>query len=160
MKHLGILLAGALTLLVVFTAGIFSFLPQEAPAQPAVVVSAAPTTAEVQVNVAEREAAYQAQITKLNQTLGERQATYQTQMQELNTQIAAVQKQLSELKALEQNLLGQAAQLETTRAERLATYQSQLEQVQSQYNARYTQLQTQLTEAQTKLAEANTQLGR
>ena len=159
MKHLVVLPAGGLTLLIVLIIGIFSFLPQEEPPQPAVVVPAAPTTAQLEATLTERETTYQAQVAKLNQTLQERRATYQTQMQDMNIQIATAQKQFNELKAQEQNLLGQAAQLETNRAERLAAYQAQLEQAQGQYNARYAQLQAQLNEARTNLANAQAQLG-
>jgi hypothetical protein len=159
MKYLGVWLAGGVTLMIILAIGIFSFLPQETPPQPAVVVSAPPTAVQLQANLAEREATYQSQINQLNQTLQERQSTYQQQLQEMSLQLTAAQNQLQELKAQEQNLLVQAAQLETTRAERLAAYQAQLEQSQAQANTRHAQWQTQLTEAQTKLAEAQTQLG-
>jgi chromosome segregation ATPase len=158
-KYFAVLLAGGLTLLVVLAVGIFSFLPQEEPPQPAVVVPVAPATSQLEASLAEREATYQAQIAKLNQTLQERRATYQTHMQDTNAQIATAQQQLNALKAQEQNLLGQAAQLETTRAERLAAYQTQLEQAQGQYSVRYTELQAQLNEARTNLANAQAQLG-
>lgn len=161
LKHLGILLAGGITFIIVFAVGIFSFLPQEQPPQPAVVVPATPPNADqLEASLSKREATYQAQITQSGQTLQERQTTYQAQLEELNTQIMAAQQQLNQLKAQEQNLLGQAAQLETSRAERLTTYQSQLEQVQNQYQERFIQWQNQLAEAQTRLNEANAQLGR
>ena len=38
MKYLGVWLAGGVTLIVILAIGIFSFLPQETPPQPAVVV--------------------------------------------------------------------------------------------------------------------------
>ena len=165
MKNLGPLLAGGLTLLVVMLVGIFSFLPAGAATQPAaasagpIVIPAVDTT-NIQASIAERDAAYQAQINQLNQTLQERQATYQTQADTLKAQTTAAQAQLTDLKNQEQNLPAQISQFDQARADRLAVYQAQLDQLNQQYQERLAQLQTQLNDVQAKLAEANAQLGR
>lgn len=171
MKHLGPLLAGGLTLIIVLVVGLFSFLPADNTAQaveaPAgdtaatqIVVPAPPEAGQLEAVLAEREAMYQAQLQELDQTLQERQAAYQAQLQTLAGQATAAQNQLAELQAQEQEMSAQLANLQNTRNERLATYQAQLQQAQNQYTQRYTQLQTQLAEARNRLAEANAQLGK
>jgi hypothetical protein len=164
MKNPGPLLAGGLTLLIVLTVGIFSFLPLESAA-PETAASTGPIvvpavdTSQLEATMAQREAVYQNQLQQLNQTLEERQNTYQNQIQTLNSEITTTKNQLVELQTQQQDLSAQISQLENTRAERLATYQTQLEQLNQQYKSQLAQLQAQLNEAQTKLAEVNAQLG-
>ena len=173
MKHLGVLLASGLTLLIILMIGIFSFLPPQSagsqvtaaetvvtvPTSQPVILPAALDMSQVEANLAQREAIYQGQITQLDQALQTRQTSYQLQIQTLSSQVETLQNQLNDLQTQEQNLLAQLAELETGRAERLAIYQTQLEQARNQYNQRYAEMQAQLNEAQTRLAEVNAQLG-
>lgn len=165
MKNLGPILAGGLTLLVVMLVGIFSFLPVGTTAQPTTapagpIVIPAVDASKIQASIAERDAAYQSQISQLNQTIQERQTTYQNQADTLQAQITSAQAQLTELKNQEQSLPAQINQFDKARADRLAVYQSQLNQLNQQYQDQLAQLQTQLNDVQAKLAEANAQLGR
>ena len=164
MKNPGPLLAGGLTLLIVLTVGIFSFLPPESivpetAASTGPIVVPAADTSQLEATMAQREAVYQNQLQQLNQTFEERQNTYQNQIQTLNSEITTAKNQLAELQTQQQDRSAQISQLEKTRAERLAAYQTQLEQLNRQYNSQITQLQAQLNEAQAKLTEANAQLG-
>jgi len=167
MKHLGPILAGGLSLIIVLIVGVFSFLPM-APAEPATANNAAPAAGEqivipavsnpdLEAALAEREAVYMAQIEALDQTFQERQAVYQAQIEQLTTQITAAQNQLTELQVQQQELPGQISQLEATRTERQTVYQAQLQELQNQYADRLAQLQAQVNESRAKLAEVTGQ---
>jgi septal ring factor EnvC (AmiA/AmiB activator) len=163
MKHLGPILAGGLSLIIVLIVGIFSFLPTTAT-QPAAANSAPPAVSEqivisavsnpeIETAMAEREAVYLSQIETLNQTFQERQTVYQAQIEQLSAQITVTQSQLTELQAQQQDLPAQISQLETARAERQGVYQTQIQELQNQYADRLGQLQTQVNQAQAQLAE-------
>jgi len=167
MKHLGPILAGGLSLIIVLIVGVFSFLPVT-PAEPATANNAASVAGEqivipavsnpdLEAALAEREAVYMAQIEALDQTFQERQAVYQAQIEQLTTQITAAQNQLTELQVQQQELPGQISQLEATRTERQTVYQTQLQELQNQYADRLAQLQAQVNESRAKLAEVTGQ---
>lgn len=172
MKRFGILLSAGLTFLIIFVVGVLAGLPDSVgslfaavsligspeEAESTITVPVAVDAGQLETGLAEREAAYQVQLSNMDKAWQERETTYQGQIQELTAQIGAVQAQLETLKTREQALSTQAAQLEQTRADRQASYQAQLEQVQNEYNARYANLQAQLNEIQVRMNEARAQL--
>ena len=175
MKLIGSLLAAGLTMAIVLVIVVYSFIPSNKPVEVVSVeqgVATAPTmqalptlppptadTSQLEAALAQREAAYQQQISQLEQALQERQTTYQTQIESVAGQLATVQSNFTQLQSQEQALLTQVADLETTRNERLVTYQTQLQQAQAQYQPRFAELQTRINELQQQLAEANAVLG-
>lgn len=169
MKYLSTMLAVGLTLLVVITVEIFSFLPAQAEPETAEVVieplATLPTSAliessQIEADFGQRETAYQEQIMQLDQTLQDRQSDYQTQIQQMGGQIVVAQNQLNQLQAQAETLSQQTAELETLRVNQIANYQTELAQAQELYNARFIEIQQAIAQAQTRLAEANTKLGR
>ncbi|HAJ36400.1 MAG TPA: hypothetical protein DCL15_11975 [Chloroflexi bacterium] len=116
--------------------------------------------AALQAAFAQREAAYQEQLTQLNQAYAERQRLYQQQIDEMNRRLATVQQQVQAIRNQDATLRQQIAQLQSLRAERQAQYRSQLEQMRAEYANRAAAISAQLTDVQTRLAEANAMLGR
>ncbi len=160
MKHLALLLAGSLILLVIPLIGLYSFFSREKLPQSIIIIPVDPAITRLKNELASQETTYQAQATALEQTLKQQQADFQTQTQELNVQIIAAQKQLDHLKNQEQDLRAQINRLEITRAKRLTSYQTELQQARDKYVTRQAQLQAQLDKAQTELAAVKTQLER
>lgn len=169
MKYVGTLLAAVLTLTVVATVAVFSFLPSQPESEAAkaggapLVTVSAPVTVEpphTEAELTQREATYQKQVAQLEQTLQARQAAYQTQMRQVGEQVAATQNQLNQLQTQAEALSRQVAELETLRVDRLAAYQSELANAQELYDGRFAEIQQAIAEVQSRLAEANTNLGR
>ena len=110
--------------------------------------------------LAERAAVYTRQIGELQTTLANRAGVYADQLAALDANLAALNDQLSQLRAESQTLTQQQAQIEAFRAERSAQFSAQLDQARQQYDQRAAAMHSQLVEAQARLAEANQLLGR
>ncbi|MCB0191285.1 MAG: hypothetical protein KDJ65_05020 [Anaerolineae bacterium] len=169
MKYLGTILAVGLTMFVIVTVGVFSFLPTEA--EPAAAesipeplpVPSLPASFEpnrLKTELTGRETLYQTQIADLDQTLQERQSIYHHQIQDMSSQLATAQNQLSQLQAQAETLSQQTHELQTLHDSRVATYQDELTKAQTVYATRFTEIQQAIADAQARLAEANARLGR
>ncbi len=160
MKHLGLLLGSVVIIFAAAALGLLAYLTEEPPAQDMIVVPVDPTISALEQALAEQTAAYQAQLTELEQSRQQREAELQRQFNTLTDQIAAAHQQLAELKHQEQELLSQLDRLEAERAGQLAAHQTRLQQTQAQSLARQSELQNQLATAQAELDQVEAQLAR
>lgn len=164
MKNAGVVMAVAVTGIIVLAIGIFSFLPgakSEAPSNPATVVplAVAPDMPAVQAAFAAREALLQAQIQQLDQELAARETDYQARAAEMSALIMTGEGQLAQLEAQESDLQQQIDQLLASQSERATAYATRRQQALYQYQVNIQQMKIQLDEATAKLAEAQAQLG-
>ncbi len=164
MKSVGVMMAVAVTSVIVLAIGIFSFLPRagfEAPPNPATVIplAVAPDVPAVQAAFAAREALIQTQIQQLDQELAARESDYQARAAEMRALITTGEGQLAGLQQQETDLQQQVDQLLATQSERATVYDSQRQQAYYQYQVNIQQLKVQLDEATAKLAAAQAQLG-
>ena len=172
MKHIGTLIAVAVTAAIMLAIGVFSVLPAPessaapvgdgatADAAPAVQASAsAADPGAIQAAFAAREALVQSQIMALDQELTAREADYAARADELATVIATGDAQLALLQQQEAELTQQLGDLLVAQADRTTVYETQRGQAYSQYQVNLQQLQAQLDEATLKLAEARARLG-
>ena len=160
MKHLGILLTGVLTLFVILVVAVFTFMTEELPPQGVIVVPVDPTITRMEEALVEQEAAYQAQLNEIEQSMQQRQTELRNQLESLNNEIFSAGQQLTELSDREKELSSQLQQLEVRRAKQLATYQTTLQQSRDEYLARQAQLQGQLEAAQAELDQVEAELER
>lgn len=158
MKYLGQLLIIGVTLFLVLFVGILNLFSSRESSHAAIVISIDRDIAPLKASLAEREATYQAQLDKIDETIQEQQVKYQAKIETLNTQILAAQQELTDLQTQKQNLESEITRLEAIRSERSTAYQNQLQQIDKQYAESLAQLQTQLDEAKANLTKVNLQL--
>ena len=166
MKNVGVVVAVALTALVVMVIAVLNFSPQvgAASGDMALPPTAAPAPiigdpAAIQAAFVAREALIQAQIQVLDHELAARSADYDARVVELTGLIATGEANLAQLSAGEIALREQVDELSAALADRGLLYEGQRAQAYQQYQASLQQLQIQLDEANAKLADARAQLG-
>ena len=168
MKTTGTVMAVGLTAVIVMAIGFLNVVlaarenvaavAEEAPAQ-VEAVTAVPDAAAVQAAYEAREALLASQNAQLDVELSERQEAYDSQVEELTALIANGEAKLAQLEDQETVLQEQIDQLVLAQGERTDAYESQRQQAYYQYQVNIQQLQVQLDEGKSKLNEALARLG-
>ncbi len=156
MKNIGLILVTGVTVPILLLVGVYILWPRDVPPQPAVVISIDNDIAPVEAELAQQEAAVQAELNALTNTIQQKQAEFEAQTQTWQADMNQTQVQLVGLQTTAQNLQNEITQLEITHTLRLNSYQTELEQARRQ--TQIDQLQTQLQEQQAELDRLNTQL--
>jgi len=170
MKRLSLWLTMGVTLVLLITVGVFSFVqasdsPATSTATPAAALNSTTPQAmadmqqQLQRLFNDRERSYQQQIAQLNQAIADHQKAYQTQLQTLTTQVTNGQQLLQQSKEQVKAYQQQVDKLASVRNENQGQYQGQLQDLQKQYDDRYAQITAQIAAVQAKLDEANQTLG-